>query len=44
MIRSYTATFVGMVYPGDTLVTQVTHTAMHAPTGEQSNFLDWLSI
>jgi len=33
MIRSYSATFTGMVLPGDTLVAQVSHVGHHGDTG-----------
>lgn len=35
MIKSYAASFVGMVMPGDTIVTQVSHTGVHTPTGRR---------
>ena len=35
LLRSYSASFVGMVAPGDSLVTQVSHTGQHAPTGQR---------
>ena len=35
LIRSYSASFVGMVLPGDSLVTQVSHVGMHPATGRR---------
>jgi hypothetical protein len=35
LVRSFEASFVGMVMPGDEIVTQVTHVGMHAATGRR---------
>jgi fatty acid synthase subunit beta len=35
MIKSFSAQFIGMVLPGDQIVTQVVHTGMHRPTGRR---------